>query len=1414
LYGGLLMQLMVMTPRLFTFQLAGLFIAVAGGVHAYELAGPGTPVIETFESYAGTAAPNQWTLGSGPVFRGSGDGSSNSGGWWSYGSASSTERAPGFLGNSTINTITWTAHWTNSIGVTVDDLALAYRAERWRQAPRPSALSVAYSLNGGGYTIVPELACTAPTVGAEAATDGNNAANFSNLTATLSGLSLAPGGVFSLRWTYTQGAGSGARQGLAIDDVSVTVGAGAFLGFNSPAITVSETSSTNVVWITGFGISAATAEVFVISGTATPDVDYSFVPVTIAFDEITSSQAVEIVMLDDIDIEGSETIVLGITNVSGAVISPGGGAMTINLLDDEYPTASWSPASTSLSEAGTAQPVYVELSFTNHATVQIKASGSAQPGIDYTLSATTLLFVAEGATSNFIEITPLQDGIGESNETIRLSFYDVAGASTGTPSECFITLIDDEPGVSVSPSEIIFTENDTDINLTVSLTSPADATVRVAVAGTAGLNSDFLLSETTLVFTAGGSASTQLQLSAVIDDLAEGPERAVLQLVNADGAVISTNSASQLGLRDANSISMMAANISSGGARTYEAPGQRIFRALLPDVVAIQEFTPATGTRRAFIDASFGTSFYFFVESEGGDGIPNGIISRWPIIASGEWSDSVVSDRDFAWATIDIPGPRNLHVVSVHLYASGTPEQRDSQAQVIVNQIQAQFPDDDFIVVGGDFNTQTRSEAAVSTLGAVVSDQFKPVDQLGDQDTNASRNKPLDYVLPNDTLDTYHRPVNLQGQSFSEGLVFDTRIWTNPPYPSLVSDAATVGMQHMPVVKLFILPTGLLLGPGVVRLEEVGNGDGLLGTGETVRVHFSVRNEGTLDASNLTLEATSLNSSLTFTNPYEESFGLLTPGSMATSAAPAELLIDTNAAGGEYPLVLIARDGDYAATNVVSIPVFVDRIAEAVDTTNIVWSFSGPWYLQTNSTSDGVDALRTDQPPAGSNYWIHTIVTGPGEVRFWWRMIPNPGWGSYAAFQRGNSLIHYTYTTPWTNLSYNVPSGVHTLRWSHINYSVNPVSSAIMVDRITFTPYTNAFMIVSPLSITSSVMEGNSSLILTTFVQNAGVGFMSVTARTTSAWIDIQPSNYTIIGGPFPIRMYPNLDGFTPGVTNAKIVLDAPGAQSGVQTVTVQIVIATNISPSTGSTNFLWSGGGNTPWFAQTNNTHDGISAARSGSIGNNGRTWIEVEAIGPGTLSFWWKVSSEPSWDYLNMYLNGTLTTNRITGEINWQQRLFTFTAGVHRVRWEYAKDTSVAEGLDAAWLDEVIMSGVPDRDADGFPDTWESQFFGNTTGATTSANSDGDPLTNQEEYFAGTDPSDSNSYFRGITQWHVALPPEAVFDTTATGRLYDVWITTNLSNDWTPLNTSFPGNGSNLVIMITNDAAEIFLRSGVRLP
>ena len=123
---------------------------------------------------------------------------------------------------------------------------------------------------------------------------------------------------------------------------------------------------------------------------------------------------------------------------------------------------------------------------------------------------------------------------------------------------------------------------------------------------------------------------------------------------------------------------VVAANITSGTRQSYdEGHGARILQALRPDVVLIQELNygyDEPSDIRAFVDDTFGTDFHYFRE-EGGT-IPNGVVSRYPIVESGQWEDPATSTRAFAWARIDIPGDVDLWAVSVHLLTSNSSDRR------------------------------------------------------------------------------------------------------------------------------------------------------------------------------------------------------------------------------------------------------------------------------------------------------------------------------------------------------------------------------------------------------------------------------------------------------------------------------------------------------------------------------------------------------------------------------------------------------------------------------------------------------------------------------------------------------------------------------------------------------------------
>ncbi|HLM66625.1 MAG TPA: endonuclease/exonuclease/phosphatase family protein, partial [Longimicrobium sp.] len=255
-------------------------------------------------------------------------------------------------------------------------------------------------------------------------------------------------------------------------------------------------------------------------------------------------------------------------------------------------------------------------------------------------------------------------------------------------------------------------------------------------------------------------------------------------------------------------IRLMAANTTSGNGQNYDpGHGIRIFQGTRPDVVMIQEFN-YTGGIRQFVDTAFGPEFHYYREE--GAQIPNGVISRWPILAAGEWDDPRVTNRDFAWARIDVPGPKDLWVVSVHLLTASSTE-RNLEANSLVNFINANVPPGDYLAIGGDFNTDSRSEPCLSTFSSVVATVGPhPADRNGNTNTNATRAKPYDHLLVDGDLRQYQVDTVIGTSTFFGGLVVDTRVYS-PLWeiaPAQQGDSGAPSMQHMAVIKDFLIPGG------------------------------------------------------------------------------------------------------------------------------------------------------------------------------------------------------------------------------------------------------------------------------------------------------------------------------------------------------------------------------------------------------------------------------------------------------------------------------------------------------------------------------------------------------------------------------------------------------------------------------
>jgi endonuclease/exonuclease/phosphatase family metal-dependent hydrolase len=259
-------------------------------------------------------------------------------------------------------------------------------------------------------------------------------------------------------------------------------------------------------------------------------------------------------------------------------------------------------------------------------------------------------------------------------------------------------------------------------------------------------------------------------------------------------------------------IRLLAGNLSTGNNQNYTGgEGLRIIEGVHPDVAMLQEFnyqSNLTADFQSFADAVCGTTCFFARETIAGNGnIPNGIVSKYPIIDSGRFVDSTVANRGFVWAEIAIPGSKHLWVVSVHLLtATGNHATEGSE---LVGDFQSLVPAGDYLAIGGDFNSDSRTDAAVTALSALfVTGGPYPADGSGDEDTNASRAKPFDWVLANPALDALDTPVVIGANAFSGGLVVDTRVYTPIAdlSPALSTDSGAPSMQHMAIVRDFFVP--------------------------------------------------------------------------------------------------------------------------------------------------------------------------------------------------------------------------------------------------------------------------------------------------------------------------------------------------------------------------------------------------------------------------------------------------------------------------------------------------------------------------------------------------------------------------------------------------------------------------------
>ncbi|NCC73144.1 MAG: T9SS type A sorting domain-containing protein [Sphingobacteriia bacterium] len=234
-----------------------------------------------------------------------------------------------------------------------------------------------------------------------------------------------------------------------------------------------------------------------------------------------------------------------------------------------------------------------------------------------------------------------------------------------------------------------------------------------------------------------------------------------------------------------------------------------------------------------------------------------------------------------------------------------------------------------------------------------------------------------------------------------------------------------------------------------------------------------------------------------------------------------------------------------------------------------------------------------------------------------------------------------------------------------------------------------------------SLDPGENVLINIEIINNGQIAAPEVICNLTSSSPEI-----TINNGSFTI---PVLNGGESANAAFNITV-APGAQIGaVATLNLGLtsgfyLFETSFYPKIGLivedfetgdfSQFNWDFAGSAPWSVVSTGAYEGTYAAKSGTIGNNATSEINItiEVAGNDSIAFYRKVSSEADYDFLQFYIDD-LKMDEWSGETEWGRVAYPVTSGSKIFRWVYSKDVFVTSGSDCGWIDYIELPVAADQ-------------------------------------------------------------------------------------------------------------------------
>ncbi len=332
------------------------------------------------------------------------------------------------------------------------------------------------------------------------------------------------------------------------------------VSFRTAALTVGE--SVGSVSLDVFLSAASDAPITVpltVSGTATPNTDFTISPNQITFAAGQISASIIVNVIDDTAIEGNETVIVTLGTPTGALLGeiP---TKTLTISDDDKappPKINIVNSAIRVEEGNKVVIVTVSLSEPTETFVEVPftITGTATTLKDYA-SLTDRVGFAAGQVLRSFKLHIFEDNLAEEEETMIVTLGTPNLGELGDVTSTTITIVDndlvgDYPKVSFSTSQMMVSESNplVWVTATLSILAPEVIKVPITVTSTATDGSDYVLSQRMLVFERGSSTAA-LPIEIVNDDQIESTENIVLTILPPEGLNLGENPTQTISIFD------------------------------------------------------------------------------------------------------------------------------------------------------------------------------------------------------------------------------------------------------------------------------------------------------------------------------------------------------------------------------------------------------------------------------------------------------------------------------------------------------------------------------------------------------------------------------------------------------------------------------------------------------------------------------------------------------------------------------------------------------------------------------------------------------------------------------------------------------------------------------------------------